>query len=466
MLGSCNDDLTTVGTTIQPPADLITVYTDTFSMKASSVRLDSVFAKTTTCMLGEIHDPVYGAMKADFLCQFYCQEDFKFSFEPYQGKIDSIALFLMYPASSWYGDSLTPMQVTVYPIKEALKKNFYTNENPEIYCDMLNPLGSKVYTAHDNSISDSIRAITNTLDLNYYTPNVRIDLPASLGQKFYDETVNNPSSFASQSAFNAFFPGLYVTTTYGSGNLLSTVGEYLFLRIYYNTGLKDVLGQDSLALRVQDFSVTKEVVQINRFKNSNIDELTEQHPDYVYLKSPAGVCAKFVLPTTEISKQLNIHDRYINGFSFNLRFLPSEEWSFALYQPEYLLLLPEDSVKTFFESGLIEDNKTSFISYDSSTATTASGTYYGHSTSTRTYAFGNISSLLKEHIDKSPDKDLSIIVIPVNRKYSSSSSSYYSTSSTVYTTEISHSLTLSGARIRTEEEYMKVVVLSSKFENN
>jgi hypothetical protein len=466
MLGSCNDDLTTVGSTIQPPSDLITLYTDTFTMKASTVRLDSVFAKTTTCMLGTIHDPVYGEMKADFLCQFYCQEAFQFSYEPYQGKIDSIALFLMYPASSWYGDSLTPMQATVYPIKETLKKNFYTNENPEIYCDMLNPLGSKVYTAHDNTVSDSIRAITSTSDVNYYTPNIRINMPTSLGQKFYDETINNPSSFASQAAFNTFFPGLYITTTYGSGNLISTVGEYLFLRIYYNTALKDELDRDSLALRVQDFSVTKEVVQINRFQNSNIDALTEQHPDYAYIKSPAGVCAKFVLPTTEISKQLDIHDRYINGFSFNLRFLPSDEWNFALAEPEYLLLLPEDSVKTFFETGIIEDSKTSFISYDPSSATSPSATYYGHSTSTRTYAFGNISALLKAHIDNSPDKDLSIIVVPVNRKYSSSSSSYYSTSTTVYTTEISNSLTLSGVKIRTEDEYMKVIVLSSKFENN
>ena len=86
-------------------------------------------------------------------------------------------------------------------------------------------------------------------------------------------------------------------------------------------------------------------------------------------------------------------------------------------------------------------------------------TAYGYSPYNRTYSFGNISALLKSHIENSPDKDLSLLTIPVYRKV------YSSDNSTYYTTGISHSFNLSGVKIRTEEEYMKLVVLSSQYES-
>jgi hypothetical protein len=91
--------------------------------------------------------------------------------------------------------------------------------------------------------------------------------------------------------------------------------------------------------------------------------------------------------------------------------------------------------------------------------TSTSTTPLGYNSNTRTYSFGNISSLLKEHIKNSPDKDLSLLVLPVNREVPSSSSS------SVYTTGITHVLVPAGLKIRTDEEFMKIVVVSSKFED-
>jgi hypothetical protein len=455
-----------VGTTVQPPEDLITVFTDTFRLKAQTVRMDSIFAKATNCMLGEMYDPVYGTIKADFLFQMYCEEGFRFSETPYEGKIDSTALFIMYPASSWYGDSLTPMQATVYRVKPGvLKRNFYTNDNPELYCDMSNPLATKVYTAHDQTISDSIRAITDSYDVNYYTPNIRIQMPVSFGQSFYDEMVNNPASFDTQKAFNEFFPGLYITTTFGSGNLIRTTGEYLFLRFYYRYAETDVEGNDSIVSRTQDFTVSKEVIQLNRLTNSNLEPLLEYHPDYTYIKSPAGVCTRLTLPASEFSRQPDLINRYINGLTLKLRYLPEDERLYNYFPPEYLLLLPEDSVKSFFENIKVEDNSTSFISYDGNSYSSATTSPIGYSSYARTYYFGNISPLLQNHLANNPDEDLNMMLIPVTRTVSASSSSYYSTSSSYYTTAIANSFDLAGVKIRTEDEYMKVVVLSSKFDN-
>ena len=59
---------------------------------------------------------------------------------------------------------------------------------------------------------------------------------------------------------------------------------------------------------------------------------------------------------------------------------------------------------------------------------------------------------------KSPDKDLTLLAIPVNRSYTPNNNTYY-------TTAISNTFDLAGVKIRKDEDYMKVVVLSSKYEN-
>ncbi|MDR1381436.1 MAG: DUF4270 domain-containing protein [Tannerella sp.] len=466
ILGACDDTLTEVGTTVQPPGDLISVFTDTFQMSASTVKLDSIFAKTANCMLGEMYDPVYGTIKSDFLCQFYCEEGFKFAQTPYNGKIDSMDLIIYYSFNlsggvSAYGDTVAPMRVSAFPVNQPLKRNFYTNDDPGQYCNMENPLGASTYTAFDMTFPDSLR------NLGYYTPQIRVKLPVELGQKFYDETVNNPSTFASQASFNGFFPGIYVTNTFGSGCLIETTGENIVLRISYTYMGKDSQEQDSLIPAYQWFSSWKEVIQINRYKNSQIDQLLADNPDHTYIKSPAGVCTKLVIPTTKIADRMDIQNRFINGFTLNLKYdLPDDENSFAYVPPSHLLLLPEDSVTAFFENVRIEDNNTSFVSYGSidgstSAASSSAATSLGYVSDTRTYLFGNISSLLKAHIKNSPDEDLRLLVLPVRRE--ASMSSY---NSPYYTSGITHTITPSGLKIRKNEELMKIVILSSQYEDS
>lgn len=459
LMSSCDDNLTTIGTTIQPPGDQIIVYTDTFLLKASTVLLDSIYAKTTDCLLGEMHDPVYGIIKADILCQFYCEEGFKFRHTPYNNKIDSVEILIGYFMNSnnaiiAYGDTLTPMQVTVYPINKPITRNFYTNDQPEQYCDMQNPLGCVTYTLFDFKISDSIRELTS------YFPEIRVKLPVEIGQKFYEETINNPSTFSNQNNFNAFFPGIYLTNTYGSGCLFPTSGESVGMRIFYSIPNETDGAADSVISQV--FRATKDVIQINRFKNSNIDQLLNENPTHTYIKSPAGVCTKLVMPTAEIAKKIDIENRIINGFTLNLKYLPEDEWAFRCAPPECLLLLPEDSVTTFFEKSSVENDITSYVSFMPTNGYLSYSSKYatsnGYSPYTRTYAFGNISGILKSHIENAPDKDLTLMLIPVHRK------TYTNDNQTYYTTGISHSFQLAGVKIRTEEEYMKVVVLSSKYE--
>lgn len=438
-LGGCNyDDLSQVGTSIQGEEDKISVTVDTFRFEASTVLMESIYAKTDTGLLGEIYDPLYGTLKTDYICQFYCPEGFKFRYTPIDGKIDSVDFRIFY--NSWVGDSLAPMRAQIFPVVKALERNYYTDIVPEDYCDMQNPLGAHTYTPFDMSVPDSIRYETNSNGQYVYFPYMSIRMPKELGQSFYEETINNPASFANQDSFNEFFPGLYITNTFGSGNILGVSLSYF--TIYYKHMLQDVDGNDSIARAQEVFNVTKEVIQLNRFKNTDMSHLLENNDEFTYMKTPAGICTRLVIPAAEIEKK--VKGRILNDMPLTLYDMPQQdEYNFSPTPPTSLLLLPEDSVATFFENGKIYNLETSFVS-----------TY---TASKRSHSFGNISNILKHQMENAPGEDLRLLAIPIKAKYSSN---YYGQT---YVSGISHFLFPSALKLRKDDDVMKVAVTSSKY---
>lgn len=427
ILGGCNDDLGVVGPSIQPPEDYVNVSNDTFHIQASTILMDAVYAKTDTALLGEIYDPLYGNLKSDYLCQFYCPDGFRFSHTPLNGKIDSVDFKIFYKSS--IGDTLVPMHAQIYQLTEPLKKDYYTNVNPEEFCNMEISLGTQTYTAYDQTLSDSLRNLQ-------VTPRVTIRMPQELGQKFYDETINNPSSFNNQQTFNQFFPGLYVTTTYGTGNVLNVSSSTL--TIYYKYTVE---GTDSIAKTSESFGVTKEVIQLSRFKNTDMSPLLQPSDEHTYIKAPAGVCTRLVFPMKEIIPL--VKGRILNNLPLVLNAYPQEDWKYAFEPMPNLLLIPEDSVKTFFENGELNDNYSSFVS----------NTYYNQS-----YVFGNVSNLIKYQIENNPDQDLAVWIIPV--KYIATTNQYTGVTTPLV---VGNYMTPSAVKLRKDEDSRMIVVTSSLY---
>ncbi|MEG1543389.1 MAG: DUF4270 domain-containing protein [Tannerellaceae bacterium] len=431
---------------MQPYFYKITVYMDRFQLTATTIMLDTIYAKTITALLGEIYDPLYGNLKSDYICQFYCPDNYQFAHKPIDGKIDSVEFKILYTTAQSIGDSLAPMRAQIYQVTTPLDKNYYTNIDPKKFCNMQIPLGSQTYTQYDQSIPDSIRKLPSNSP-NAYFPNVTIRMPKELGQKFYNETINNPGTFKNQETFNQFFPGLYVTNTFGSGNILSIDNSSFTIFYKFLDSKKDVNGKDStfVAKASERFTVTKEVIQLNRFKNTDMSQLLKPNDDFTYLKTPAGVYTRIVIPAKKIIPI--IKDRIINNLAITLKAMPQEEWKYALAPPANLLLLPEDSVKAFFEDNRIENGQTVFLS----------DTY---SFTTRSYYFNNISNILKEQIKNAPDKDLVLLVVPVNR-VAGQSNSYGNTQS--YTVALHNYLAPSGVKLRKDSEAMQIQITTSKF---
>lgn len=445
ILSGCSDDLNLVGSTIQPDGDKMPVYVDTFQMQATTLLMDSVYARTTSGLLGEFYDPLYGNVKSDYICQFYCPDDFKFKQQPIDGKIDSVNFNIIYYSGSWVGDSLTPMRAQLYPVTKELEREFYTNFDPEEYCDMSTSWGAQTYTAHDNSVPDSVRYYINSSGQYTYVPSVTIRMPKELGQKFYDESINNPGTFSDQEAFNKFFPGLYVTTTYGSGNILQV--SYSSISIYYRYNVKGSQNQDSTVYTSETFNVTKEVLQLNRFKSEeeSLDKLLADNDSLAYLKTPAGVYTQLTIPAQDIVDRIG--DRVINNIPLTIKALPQENWQWALSAPANLLLLPKDSLATFFINNKIEDNRTAFRA--------------GYSTNSRSYSFGNISNLMQEHIKNNPDKDMVLLLIPVERVTGQTTDYYGRTQE--YTAAINNYLLPSGVKLLKTEDARKIVITTTDY---
>lgn len=451
ILTNCDDTISTVGMGIQPDEDKISIYDDSLTITARTVKVDSIYSKSINGYLGELYDPLYGTVKSGYACQFYPSNGFPLD-SLVDFKVDSARLYVYYTT---LGDSLTPMEVTVYPVEKPLTESYYSNIKPSDFCNTDNPLTKYGYIASNPYVSDSL------VSLSYYR-GLSIPLPREFGQRFMDEALKpEPNAFSSVDNFTEFFPGVYLESTFGSGVMLAVAHTRLF--VYYKRNYTDSTsdGRDTIkvATTYADFRVTKEVIQLNSFENKNDEFLLEYNPEKSYVKSPGGVFTQLTIPLSKIKE--GIGKRKFSGVSLSVKAYPKDDWEYGFPFPgtgtisntmtkAKMLLIEPDSVKSFFEKQSIADSKTSYSTE--------------FNTSSYSYTFSNISSLVQNAIEKEPEKDnLDLLLIPIITSYSMQSYNY-----SYYAVDYisSHYLRPSGVALRTGEEDLKIRVTATDLEIN
>lgn len=441
---ACDDGLNSVGTGIMPEGDKVRIYTDTIYPESKTIKIDSIFAKTVNGLLGNFSDPTFGTLKSDYICQFYTSDTRLFPDTVLNNRIDSITLSVYYlkgANNGWVGDSLAPMVASVYPVKNgiSLQENYYSNVDPQKYADIKTLYGRKSYTAKDLTVSDSLYRLSS------YTPSVSIKLPESLGQKIYDEWINNPGTFKELNSFHQFFPGLYVTTTSGTGNILKVYATWM--QVYYKSVIQGVLVSDSAVNRVTTFNVTKEVIQLNHYTNTNDAKLLVDNPTETYIKTPAGIFTQYTIPIPEIAeKQKN---RRFNSVRLSVHAFPKDEWDFSLNTPPTMLLIAKDSLTAFFERPHVIRGSATETAY-----------IKDFSTAGYTYDFVNISRLIEEAIKNDKTKNLDIVLVPVTVATSSYTDGY-SSYEIPYATY--HYLSPSGVKLKKDKKSLRLdIILTDK----
>lgn len=464
-IASCDDTTDSIGNSLTDNMDMLKVTTDTFNVATRSIVADSVLSRSTTGYLGKIRDIETGNyITGDFMAQFSTLENYKLpekdsivSLQDGEVIADSCSIRLFY--TDYYGDSLAIMNITAYEMNEPMKEGvkYYSNFDP-IAEGLIRNDGMKVnktYTLTDLSISDEDRA-----DESSYTPNIKINLNKPYTAK-NGVTYNNygtyimrmyyedPDRFKNSYNFiHEVCPGFYFKTNDGIGSMAYiTVSQ---LNIYFR------YLNDSTYVGTTSFSATEEVLQTTNISNDkqNIADLANDNT-CTYLKTPAGIFTEITLPVDEITE--NHSNDTINTAKISLtRINNNTHDEYSLSAPSTLLMIPKDSLYTFFENGDNVDYKKSFIAI--------------YSSSTNQYTFNNISGMItymadikkkglaenSNWLNEHPDWNR-VVVIPVS----------VTTNSSSQIVKIVHDMSLTSTKLvgGSENPYepIKINVIYSKF---
>lgn len=394
LLYSCDDSLKNLGFTIQPETDRITVGTDSLFMSAKTVSVESLlpdgmFAKTKSPVLGEYKDPLFGTTKSDFVGEFYYPEGKNF---PDNTTIDSVRVAVFY--NSWKGDSVAPMGLSVYEINKTLPSgSHFTKFDPTEYVDINTPIGKSVFSPANIEVPKAEREATD------YYHRAFVNLPNSIGERIL--TLSETIEDLDTDSFKEYFKGLYLTTDFGSGAIVTVDHTYLYVHFQYLDEKGSSTKQDTIRTGNMILNTTPEVIQINQIQNKN-DKLLEENAEYAYIKSPAGVYTEITFPFTEKADKLN--NQALNLAKFKVSALPDEDGilKYKLSPSPYLLLVNKEDLKDFFEKRKVPDNVTSFYAQLDQT--------------TYTYDFGNLSSMVNHYKETNDGKvkDLTYVLVPID----------------------------------------------------
>ena len=413
LLISCEDRSNTLGVGMMPDYTQFKSFDTTFDLSYRTISADMKGTESSTSgtqynrmyvssnygYIGRIPNQEFGGIETEYLTQMYCPEGFLFRDQPVDNRIDSAFLTLYYDGYSGYGKDL--VEVAAYRLDKPLPGNSkYSLESISDY--YTRGVSKELGRA-------SFMAVTGTPHEGKGTY-VRIPIAREIGQDFYDKSVAGSEVFRSQAAFDQYFPGVYFRVSAGTGSVIRVVRTALTFCYRTEQMLKrrSTGKVDSLAYvpTIQELSHTNEVPQLSRFANMGLSELMAPGTDYAYVKSPAGVLAEITIPTREIKKKLDEAPkgsvRVLASAPFAISGENRQLSEYQLVYPTSLVLMPQDSVAHFFESELT-DTDSPFTTYVSRQAIQGSSTY----------TFGNISALISKHIEKKPDEDLRVVVVPV-----------------------------------------------------
>jgi hypothetical protein len=358
-LVSCVDD-NTIGSSMQPGQDIVSIAFDTVGVQTETILQDSVYLRNSLAVLGEFTDPTYGTVKSDFMAQLYCP--FNFQFPDDVTTIDSAYMYLYY--DSWFGDSTTVHHMNVWYLdKKPLDTSFpyASSTNPADFTSKSKLLASGTFTTGDFMTTDSAKALSS------YSPALRLPLDMGVCRQFLADNRSNPAKFAKPSAFNQYFNGLYVTTDFGNGSLLYITHSELEMMydtyLYSNTSNKQL--RDSLVVGASYFPVNKEVRQINRAEHPDLRSYVNPSPtdslNYVY--APAGMFTKVTLPNSLFRKGTGkLSGKTVSGMKLYVQATQvDEESDNALAPPSSMLLIDASKVKSFFSGFELNDGLYSFV---------------------------------------------------------------------------------------------------------
>ena len=186
-------------------------------------------------------------------------------------------------------------------------------------------------------------------------------------------------------------PGFYLKHKGGLGAMAHVEGS--LLNVFYRSKIK---GKDSTTW--VSFAGTEEVLQHTKITNTAANATLLADSKYTYLKTPAGFFTQLTIPVEELER--GHHGENINLVKLSVpRVNNSTQSENALDAATNVLLLPVDSVDSFFKQDILMDNKVSFLG----------------SLVANTYTFNNIANVINvmKKADRNNPNWNKLMIVPV-----------------------------------------------------
>ena len=254
---SCKKEIDTAGyNLIGQGKDLNVTYTDTFTVEAYTVQMDTLAThRQSYYMLGAMNDAEFGITKAHIVTEFNLPGGAStFTFGGAKAKIDSVVLQLPFATStSYYGDINTEQEFQIYQLAEKLSFDsvYRSNRIPKYSTPYINNLIDNGIDFNLDTYWKGLFKLSDTLTYPLGTqnevlvPHLRIKLNNNYRHFFRDMDIQGNLN---STTFKNIFKGLYIKSI-GSPMLNSGAISYFNLyanstntcagiAVYYNDSLK------------------------------------------------------------------------------------------------------------------------------------------------------------------------------------------------------------------------------------
>ena len=435
---SC-EETSTIGANLM--ADNVEIKIDsTFTVTGHSEDIGPMRPKTSMQLIGNVKIPGFGSLSSSTVMQFLpatVLDTANFSYE----NVDSMGVKFRYLRGDFLGDSIVPMQLTLYKLNRQLPAGITSDFDPSGYYDP-QPVGNLVY---NNSTlgNDSLGAISYR--------EIEVRLPQNWGPDIFRTFEQHPAYFESGKSFaQNVLPGIYAQTTFGQGRLTrisETIMTMYLTRYKESTDDDGKTTIDTVHVEHQYFMVTPEV------ENSNTLKL-ELDPALVAMKdageallvSPGGYQTEFRFPAPEVLaayKATGSKQTVINSLSLAIP-ADSIKNDYGIGPCTYVLMVLKKDRDAFFAGNKLPDNVTSF--------------YTGYNSATNQYLFSGLRSYIMDLASRESisEEDYTFDLIPVQVTFEQSGTdTYYSSSQMVETSVLPYIESPTMARLKLDQAQIK-----------
>lgn len=447
---SCTDD--TIGTSISDIQSAI-IQDSSFVMTGKTVRNSHLRSRSSIQLLGNINAQGYGTLTSDVVAQFMPTTTID-TVGVHGGDqwIDSCFITMRVAMGDLTGDSLTPMRLSVYELNQPLPSPIYTDFNPSGYYNTGDLMGSVTYSANQ-MVRDTLVTTTGATSI-YYEINVPVSV--DYARAIFNQYKINPATFETPAEFAEFFPGIYITNSYGQGRVMNFYDiEFV---TYYRKYEKRADDTDTIypGTKQSYMAVTPEVLYNNNISLDPDDAVRAMvEAGDAIVMGPAGYEVEVDFPIQDIINNFKAGSKDGLGVVNNLAMeLPVEKVpnKYDIAPPKYLLMVKKSYRDEFFDKDTLTNDKDAF--------------YAEYDASTSSYIFGGMRDYLLDVMKKNggdvSEKDVEFVIMPIDvTKFTNTTSYsyYYSSSSTSeVVTKIAPAISRpSIAKLRLDKAKVKLV---------